>query len=557
MPVHTPLHLTQVKSASSWDEGLIKQYLRQLPEPSVPHNAQIWAAKVVLIKIRLRELRLVEELAAPRIVPAIRSQITAMLLARNLSTWLAFPINNLPVEILIHIFRFVVYSQTNPYDGIRQRMYLTWVCRHWRTIAIADQIPWSFVWYRGRAPWPLAELFLERAGTAPLDIVVEDRSKIPDDQEPPPSLTVEDVDYLMDELSLRIGQIRSLELFVQGYFPTIRIMFWLCACGIPHTMTRFKVYRGLTPFLWELRDSRDIQQRCMIPLCGGNVPKLEELHLDGVGIDWQIFPARNLRSIDLRRIGWDFSPSPERWIAMLQGCPNLYKLVLTATGPRWDDTGIRRVHLPNLRDFALGNVSLQYAQYIFDFMDAPRLMKLTYDTMKSEDYGPLLDVATTFREMKVLAIQGMNFHPTQQNLCRIVKLLEGMSNLRFLKIGDATRQFLDAFMEDPREYREEDPVNESPHANAPLSVLCPDLQYLLVLEQEPDSLIRFLRGRRALGVPFSAAYLDVRFYATLSDEQVKAMRAELTNELFTIRGVSPGPAEEEIDKEIAATVQVV
>lgn len=74
-------------------------------------------------------------------------------------------VNNLPPEILSHIFRFASCS-----GAVRHtNMDLASVCSHWRAVSLNDPVMWSFL--DATANFDYAELAIPRAQSVPLSIL--------------------------------------------------------------------------------------------------------------------------------------------------------------------------------------------------------------------------------------------------------------------------------------------------------------------------------------------------------------------------------------------------
>ncbi|KAI0035356.1 hypothetical protein K488DRAFT_43582, partial [Vararia minispora EC-137] len=85
---------------------------------------------------------------------------------RSMRNALSF-IVTLPEEVLAHIFFFLTLS--NPFFYPSQTtswLAVTYVCRSWRTAALAHPRLWSEIYIGPRPEW--ARLFLERAKAVPL-----------------------------------------------------------------------------------------------------------------------------------------------------------------------------------------------------------------------------------------------------------------------------------------------------------------------------------------------------------------------------------------------------
>ncbi|TFK84205.1 hypothetical protein K466DRAFT_472983, partial [Polyporus arcularius HHB13444] len=86
------------------------------------------------------------------------------------------PINSLPYEILVKIFRIV---QTDPW--IYQGRLINWnwlsiqaVCRHWRTVLCSDPLSWRTITVYSRHEW--LQICLERCTDVHADVTLHKKS---------------------------------------------------------------------------------------------------------------------------------------------------------------------------------------------------------------------------------------------------------------------------------------------------------------------------------------------------------------------------------------------
>ena len=107
----------------------------------------------------------------------------------------------------------------------------------------------------------------------------------------------------------------------------------------------------------------------------------------------------NLYVLDMRRVPIENCPSIYVFRDMLEGCPQLSKLVLDAAGPRWVvkgvvDVGLPPVDLPYLATLVIGDFTMLYAIYVLNTFTARNTIDLTILNMVGYDYGPLIEHLT-------------------------------------------------------------------------------------------------------------------------------------------------------------------
>ncbi|TFK59484.1 hypothetical protein BDN72DRAFT_780655, partial [Pluteus cervinus] len=101
-------------------------------------------------------------------VAALKAQIISLLFARNTS----IPIALLPAEVLEKIFQFF---KTMQYKEPNKLLTLTWVCSHWRMVALNYGRLWTYVDCTN-ARW--AGECLQRSRSLPLTVQLPAQSPV-------------------------------------------------------------------------------------------------------------------------------------------------------------------------------------------------------------------------------------------------------------------------------------------------------------------------------------------------------------------------------------------
>ncbi|OBZ79535.1 hypothetical protein A0H81_01226 [Grifola frondosa] len=542
-------------------EVVLKAHLSRMDEPTGPIDIELHKARAQVLKVRIRD---VEQLRAsmPYRSYDVDKEIATLRYRRKILLWVTFPIDELPVEILSNVFRYVVWSSEGADQATRHRLYLTWVSRHWREVSIDDKTLWNSVWFRDKAPWTRSLAFLDRAGTAPLDLRINERERRPTDKRAPTKITPYQIQFLLDRVLRKVDQIRILVIVLDTWQSTLVALHKFSQCGLPVSMERFELHRTGKPFFWVAPSVpfRDIITP--VVLCRETLPKLKWLCLNGISVDWYRLPLTNLTTIDIRRIVPVEAPDSNRWVEMLKASPNLFKLALDAAWPQPVDdmAAVQRVELPHLRDFLLGDMNLTCAMFVLAHMHAPRVMNLALMNLGREDFGPLFQAITGhFTQIKLLSIYTVEIARTAVNRRIMVKWMESMPHLRMLKIAQAQTHLLKMFLENPHDYRDPDEMDCNPTAPdglpPPRPVLCPKLDYLLFLSQDNDSVVALVEGRYAIGAPFSKLYIPQPHLPQVPEEIRRRLRMAVGEMLVTVN-LALTPPEEEIHAEMAASVEV-
>ncbi|KAI0673333.1 hypothetical protein C8Q78DRAFT_617902 [Trametes maxima] len=534
----TQLHsLAQSQSPmQQWNsDELMRSYLKKPILLQEPADQVLIQTRLRMFRVRMFELQKLRASIRPRISKDLDEELATVLYKRKILLWFTFPILELPDEIITLIFRLVVWSSATADQATLHRVHLSWVCRRFRDVALADQTLWNSVWFRDPPPWTRSLTFIERAGTAPIDVRINDI-------DPParpdrsatsarPLITVDQINLILDALLPKITQLRILVVVLDNMQAIEVFMERFSRAGPPKIMERFEVHRRGAPYLWPKEKSTGVGGR--LPISRYEIPNLRWLSLNGLPIDWNRFPLTNLRTIDLRRMCFQSCPTSKRWSQILAGCPDLYKLSLDAAGPQWVDqrlSSIRPVSLPHLRDLIIGDMSCLFALHIFAHMDAPNIMSLSLTMLTGQDYGPLLEMLTgRFKLVRLLSIQCMELDKTEVNVMRTVKWFESMPRLRMFKFARMQPYFLQALLADPRDYRPADEMEvqtpEGEEEERP--VLCPELDALYFHSQSSREVAEIVEGRKALGKPIKRAYTLAQNQPFLTPDEITRIRANV------------------------------
>ncbi|KAI0830510.1 hypothetical protein BC628DRAFT_873716 [Trametes gibbosa] len=513
-PSHT---LNQCQSPmEQWDsEELIKVYLKNCVDPKMETDPELMRGRLQMFRVRMIELEKMRAYILPAVSFDFDRELAAVMYKRKLLLWMAFPIRKLPNEILTIIFRYVVWSSTSADQATQHRLWLTWVCKRFREVAIADSTLWNSVWFRDPPPWTRSLIFLERAGTAPLDIRINEKERpegTPDDVPPPqPPITVAQINLILDKIIPRISQLRIIVIVLENLEVIDTIVRRFSTAGPPEMLERFEIHRTGPPYLWPPSNSSG--SGGYHSLSRFPTPKLRWLSLNGLAVDWTTFQPANLRTIDLRRMCVQACPTSISWSRMLAASPDLFKLTLEAATPQLAGErlgSVRAIELPSLRDLTIGDMSCLYTLNVLAHMSAPRVMSLALVTLIGQDYGPLLEMLTgRFREVRVLQVQNIELNKTDLNLRRCARWFESMPRLKLLKFSTTRPHMLDALLMDPREYRlvnEMDVQVQSADGEETRPVICPELDTFYFTSQPGKEVAALVKGRKDIGAPAKRVY---------------------------------------------------
>ena len=436
--------------------------------------------------------------------------------------WRSFRLHDLPPEIITNVFRLVVWSTDHPTEEVTQRLWLTWVCQSWRELAIGDATLWNVIWFRDPPPCERSLEWFRRAGSAHVDIRLNDRDPQWGKDEDQHRFTAEQMSDLLDKLFVKLPQIRMLVVNVHNWPPAITVLRKLQIAGnarIPINIERLEIYRSGKPYVWLGPGFESDVQRDPPILNGGQTQLLSHLCLAGVHIDWNNTPLRNLTVLDLRCMPMHVIPTLARFREILLACPMLNRLTLDGSGPQpiekpSDHVPVELVHLKAL---ILGSFSLSYACFVVSQFNAPHLLDLTLMSLPDNDYTPLIRLLTPkFKEVRLLTLYGVQLETTLPGKVVMVQWFQSMPDLAYARIAQLRANILKLLYEDPTRY---------PGTAHSGRVLCPKLTTLEVQAMPYQIIVDLCQRRRSMGAPITKIYLNYPWSSSLDVSAVNALRS--------------------------------
>ncbi|KAJ7678241.1 hypothetical protein DFH06DRAFT_569553 [Mycena polygramma] len=432
-----------------------------------------------------------------------------------------FRVNDLPTEIITNVLRFVVWdSMQRP---VKARLHVTWTCRRWREIALADATLWNAVWFRGSGPaMDRAWAWFERAQRSPLDVRIDGDGPSSVDDESDSDSTTATVE-LSDKRSIAATAMRELLVRLFTKLPTIRMLIvvvedWESALTVLDLLTvngpsgvpllkRFELHRG--GLRTEDRKTLAWPGITSQPFLGGAVaPSLEYLSLNGVAIDWSRSVLENLTTLDIRRLPTSHSPDASRFREILNNCPRLNKLSMDGAGPVLEEENsedIVPVHLPYLRTLVIADFSCLYLLLLFNQFSAPDVNDLTLMNLCGDDYLPVfLKITPAFPKVRLLTAYSIQFDASPAGLSAMTRWLDSMPLLTYLRVANVANQFFGIFF---RPHTVRTPV-------------APRLAVVDCQSIEPVLLVQWAKDRAKFGTPLRKIYVSEELQARLEEDQV-------------------------------------
>ncbi|KAK7465413.1 hypothetical protein VKT23_005391 [Stygiomarasmius scandens] len=443
-----------------------------------------------------------------------------------------FRVNDLPPEILSNILRFVVWSAPEPSFGILWRLQLTWVCRHWRYIAINDPTLWNAIWFRDQPPFERSLTFVQRSRNSAMDIRINDNPREP--------YTYEEVEQLLDRLTPVVSNIRMLIVLFTEWNSILSILRWLDRWGprVPLAMERLEIHRLGSPYQWPSHNwMPSMHTVSLYPLFGGKyIPSLTYITLNALHVDWDNTSFENLTTLDIRRIPLELCPTMTRFREMLASCPKLDKLSIDGAGPS-DRPNARHdkepILLSSLRTLVLANFTVQFLHSIITHIAAPNVRDLTLMNFVTVDYTPFYAYITNkFPQVRLLTLYTVQCKA--EGIDAVIDCLDSFPHLTYLRIAGLEKDFLGLFLYDV--------VTKEPHPELSEPVKTDVFEMRL---QNPlrtsSSTTSALDPASALISTSSSSSTSTTISATSSNSSVDDSDAESTSDNDTDESTTPAP----------------
>ncbi|TFK56641.1 hypothetical protein OE88DRAFT_1803317 [Heliocybe sulcata] len=373
--------------------------------------------------------------------------------ARYLMLWKIFPINELPSEILTHIFRYVALSMEISFDALHSRSYLTWVCRHWRATAIGDPILWSSIHFKLKKDDTLIPpsrsmqkslAFLERASNVILDIRI---SASPLDWGMPmhahesglvdPKL----VRRVVQLIAPKVRQLRTLKIDLENPVCdyALKLLYDAMKDG-----TTLKHLRSV-----ELRRVRTktnanppkSEHELPVPFLGSRLPALRNLALDALSVNWADSTfSSNITALDLSTTHCKDLPMFDTELTrILNACSNIEVLRIGSGYHNLHIAGhvVEPVRLDKLHILTLSKSSVVNCVAIVSLFHAPHVKCLVASYLQTRDCTPLYAALTgRFPEVQCLTLEGMGHPDSDASAHVLAGMFSTMPQLTYLKVRD-------------------------------------------------------------------------------------------------------------------------
>ena len=219
------------------------------------------------------------------------------------------------------------------------------VCKHWRAVALETPALWSLIDVEtgGQATpsYRRASAYLSRTKEYPLSISIDVNEWDPDDEsisseqsDNHPPETSAQLLKIMDLLLPHTGRWRKFKLVAEDYFHFHTALSRLCSAPPASLLENLELHY----FDEELEPEPHFfpypSHKTPFVLFGNSAPKLQDVSLYGVHIDWHNTTfLKNLHSLELSYLSQDVRPSFDEFFSILRSSPGLRALDLCMSGP--------------------------------------------------------------------------------------------------------------------------------------------------------------------------------------------------------------------------------
>lgn len=333
------------------------------------------------------------------------------------------PVHTLPVELLSRIFRigslpdfsdspFLLKPDQSFYSAPNSnpQVVISHVCKRWRQIALRTPTLWTSLHIRRASDLDRAKVYLSRCSTSafPLDVLVDTVAVA--DHYPGITLCRDELEDIFDIILPHLYRWRSFFLKLRDSECKNKARTRLCASGPAPVLETLQLYH------FEEWTSQDLYLSTVQPpmmLFDGIIPNLKNVSLIGVNLTWSRTPyLRGLRNLELALHAESVRPSYAQWEALLRNSPDLEKLSLHYSGPKFpSDVTIHSIdeswppnkdliELKNLRDINIVDLDPDYLCLIFEHLNMPNVKRLGLD-LPEQDFTVFVDLISGARRRSI------------------------------------------------------------------------------------------------------------------------------------------------------------
>ncbi|CAK5266864.1 unnamed protein product [Mycena citricolor] len=457
-------------------------------------------------------------------------------------------IDKLPNEILSSVFVFATHahahhdsydndayddhpdetddSQTPTHDATTSTLIPTasapttfsHVCHRWRLVALSTGSLWTkleLTFPTSPAQITRTMTWIQRSRHHSLDITLDLRDEEWDfESEERHGFSAADMVSVLRLLSPVMRRWRRVEVLTDTWAPMFTFLTYTHGMGasLPKLeslhLARCNEYFARKG---EVFEPAALGEHVALFDAGGILPKLREVQLTGVHINWSHHPFLNLTKLDFKYQAADVMPTIAQFASILATSPALETLSIVGHAPQLLDTDTEIIKLAHLRNFTFGFVDVSHAIRFLSLLDIPSLRNFSLEDVSSSLREQTAESAATllqwlagscefapshldsapgsitrtripFSQVKTLTLHSLNASPVAFS-----RFFAACRTTARLRIWDVSGDVLDVLRQDTD------------------GVLLPDLRSLTARGVDRDSFDRVVGER---GISLSRARLD-------------------------------------------------
>jgi hypothetical protein len=260
---------------------------------------------------------------------------------------------------------------------------------------------------------------------------------------------------------------------------------------------------------------------------GAAIPKLREVCLVGVHVDWDSSPLQDLTTLEFKYHAHNVLPTLAQFNAILDNCPRLEQLAILGWGPRLEanpQVDVTAIVLPSLRKISFGFVDISYGTQLLSMLQVPSLKELSLEDIRStvtpypmdiHDSTQLLhwlytsqpaarasfasttsDPSLPINPIPLQAVQFLELHNIYSNETTFASFFQcfpGVTSLKCVEVADEALLALGLFtIDDPRRLQND-------RTGSRVGCHCPALQMLHCQDATPQVLVDLVAERAVIG----------------------------------------------------------
>jgi hypothetical protein len=291
------------------------------------------------------------------------------------------------------------------------------ICHRWRQVALETGSLWTNIvltFPTSNQQLTRTLTWLSRSKTYSLDILLDFRDPEWDwEEEETHGFRWADMEAVLRLLLPTAARWRTLELLTDTWAPIFAFLVRTRTIGT--SLSRLETLHLARCNEYFARKGQVFEPSALgqhLPLFGGAksaAPRLREVTLTGVHIDWSAPPLANLTKLELKYQAADVMPTLPHFTQILTASPNLEVLSIVGRGPQFvgvehesgsikADEGRGRIKLARVTKFTFGFVDVGCAVQLLSLFDLPALRELSLEDVSAslrhqppDDAGVLLE----------------------------------------------------------------------------------------------------------------------------------------------------------------------